>query len=113
MLWRARREAILSGLRKFYHIQNLIKGYQPAEPHYYLHAIGVREDKRGKGIGSALLRSILTRCDSEKANAYLESSKERNLDFYESHGFKVIGKEYIANDGPPIWFMLRQYSKSE
>ena len=32
-----------------------------------------------------------TRCDAEGIPAYLESTKERNVGFYERHGFAVVG----------------------
>ena len=39
--------------------------------------------------------------------AYLESTKERNVGFYESHGFAVTGRERIGLGGPPLWLMWR------
>jgi GNAT superfamily N-acetyltransferase len=59
----------------------------PSAPHYYLAVLGTRPDRQGHGLGSALLRPILARCDADGLGAYLESSKERNLPFYRRHGF--------------------------
>src|SRR5690606_31478065 len=47
----------------------------PHMPHYYLLGLGVEPDLQGRGIGTALMRPILERCDAEGVPAYLESSK--------------------------------------
>ncbi len=44
------------------------------KPHYYIPAIGVRPEFQGRGLGTALLRPTLERCDSEGLPAYLEAS---------------------------------------
>ena len=79
----------------------------PSEPHYYLAILGVAPEAQGQGLGSKLLAPMLERCDREGVPAYLESSKERNLAFYERHGFRVTGDMRFPLGGPPIWFMWR------
>ena len=37
------------------------------------------------------MQPVLERCDADGIPAYLESTKERNVGFYEQHGFAVIG----------------------
>ncbi len=78
----------------------------PREPHYYLAILGVEPAAQGEGLGSRLLQPMLDRCDREGVPAYLESSKERNLDFYARHGFRVTGEVRLAL-GPTLWFMWR------
>jgi GNAT superfamily N-acetyltransferase len=78
----------------------------PHEPHWYLGVLGTSPAQQGKGIGSALLRPVLERCDREGLPAYLESSKERNIPFYSRHGFRVTG-EITAPGGPTVWPMWR------
>jgi GNAT superfamily N-acetyltransferase len=80
----------------------------PAQPHYYLHAIGVRRDSQGMGLGSALLKHVTRRCDEEGLPAYLESSAERNVPLYERHGFEVTAELPIGRGGPPMYFMWRE-----
>lgn len=79
----------------------------PHEPHWYLSGIGTDPPVQGTGVGSALMRSRLARCDAEGMPAYLESSKERNVPFYRSHGFEVTRELTIPGGGPKLWLMWR------
>lgn len=79
----------------------------PDEPHYYLAVLGVDPAAQGQGLGSQVIRPMLDRCDREGVPAYLESSKERNLAFYERHGFRVTG-EVKLHLGPRLWLMWRE-----
>lgn len=79
----------------------------PARPHWYLSGIGIDPPVQGTGVGSQLLRSRLARCDAAGLPAYLESSKERNVPFYERHGFTVIGELTVPGGGPTLWLMWR------
>jgi len=54
-----------------------------------------------------LLQPILSKCDEEGIPAYLESSKESNIAFYNRHGFEVTG-EVKAKNGPTLWPMWRE-----
>lgn len=78
----------------------------PTEPHWYLAILGTATEHQGKGVGSALMDPILKKCDSEGIPAYLESSKESNIPFYNRHGFEVTG-EVHAKNGPTLWPMWR------
>ncbi len=85
-----------------------LRAHRPAEPHYYLFAIGVRARDRRRGLGSALMAGALARCDAERVLAYLESSKAANLGFYRGLGFEVTGRLSVAGDGPELWLMRRE-----
>jgi hypothetical protein len=56
-------------------------------------------------VGAAVAHA--DRIDSGGLPAYLESSNERNLDFYARHGFRVTGEVAIPS-GPTIWPMWRE-----
>jgi GNAT superfamily N-acetyltransferase len=81
------------------------------EPHYYLFAIGADPALQGRGVGSALLRPMLARCDAERMPAYLESSNPANVPFYKRHGFQTTG-EIQFTDGPLLTLMRRPPSVS-
>lgn len=77
------------------------------EPHYYLQAIGVDPNDQGKGVGRALLKPILQRCDVQNTPAYLETSTAKNVSYYEGHGFQVIQSLQMPDKGPKLWLMKR------
>ena len=52
---------------------------RPQEPHWYLATWGPTPIGSARGVGSALLQSVLDGVDAEGLPAYLESSKESNL----------------------------------
>ncbi len=77
-----------------------------APVHWYLAVLGTDPPARGRGLGSAALQPVLDRCDSTGVGAYLESSNERNIDFYARHGFRVMS-ELRLPFGPAMWPMWR------
>jgi GNAT superfamily N-acetyltransferase len=80
----------------------------PRQPHWYLVGIGTDPPAQGRGVGSELLRSRLTRCDAAGLPAYLEASKESNVGYYERFGFAVTQEVKIARGGPTVWPMSRR-----
>ncbi|MFZ5670039.1 MAG: GNAT family N-acetyltransferase [Pseudomonadota bacterium] len=72
-------------------VGELMGQFHPHEPHWYLSMVGVDPSRQGQGLGAALLKEGLARCDAEGLPAYLESSSPRNVPLYERHGFEVIG----------------------
>jgi ribosomal protein S18 acetylase RimI-like enzyme len=84
--------------------------FHPHEPHWYLPLIGADPVHQRQGLGSALLRHALARCDRDGLPAYLESSNPANVPLYERHGFKLIG-EIQAGSSPILYPMLRKGAK--
>jgi len=74
--------------------------------HFSLAVLGVDPRRQGEGLGSALMQPVLELCDRERLPAYLESSKERNVDFYARHGFRVTSELRLPK-GPAMWPMWR------
>jgi GNAT superfamily N-acetyltransferase len=75
-------------------------------PSWYLLGLATVKEHQGKGLGSALLSHMLTRCDTEGLPAYLESSNPRNVPFYARHGFVEREPIRFGDQGPvltPMW----------
>ncbi|MGH2608559.1 MAG: GNAT family N-acetyltransferase [Tepidiformaceae bacterium] len=90
-----------------FRIMNVLDENHPKEPHYYLPFLGVRRASQGQGLGSALLRAVLDRCDAKGLPAYLEATSEQNRRLYERHGF--VAKGELTVDGcPPLYPMWRE-----
>jgi GNAT superfamily N-acetyltransferase len=84
-----------------------LEANHPAEPHYYLPFVGVEPPWQGRGLGTALMRPVLDRCDGENVPAYLEASSPRNRVLYERHGFEVTEEFSLGPGSPPLWRMWR------
>ena len=77
-------------------------------PHYYLFALGVDPEHQGRGLGSAMLRAVLSRCDADGVGAYLEASTPMNARLYARHGFRVTEELTIAPGAPTVSLMWRE-----
>jgi GNAT superfamily N-acetyltransferase len=86
---------------------NAIEKVHPNEEHYYLEALGTRQDMQSKGVGSTVMRHMLDRCDTEGMPAYLESSNLRNVPFYARHGFETTGEIDVGKGAPTVTAMWR------
>jgi ribosomal protein S18 acetylase RimI-like enzyme len=95
------------------HLDDLLATFEkmgqahPQEAHWYLPMIGVEPNAQGKGLGSALMRHALARCDREKALAYLETANPQNIPLYQRFGFEVMGEIRIGA-APVMTPMLRR-----
>ncbi|HEX7142819.1 MAG TPA: GNAT family N-acetyltransferase [Nitrososphaeraceae archaeon] len=87
-----------------------MSSYHPNESHWYLPLLGVDPLYHGKRLGSALMQHAIVACDLDNKLAYLESSNPKNIQFYERHGFELLG-EIQVNSSPPIFPMLRKPRK--
>ena len=88
--------------------QRALEKYHPTGPHYYIRSVGVTPALQGQGLGSALMRPTLDRCDGDGVSAYLEASSERSAALYERLGFVHLGVLELPDEGPPVWPMQRQ-----
>lgn len=88
-----------------WHKLELAHPLRPA--HWYLAVLGTDPSAQGRGLGSAVLAPVLEQCDRDGVCAYVESSKQRNLDFYARHGFRVTEELRLVR-GPRAWGMWRE-----
>jgi ribosomal protein S18 acetylase RimI-like enzyme len=113
-LWRqfAALPSVLIRLRSRLAVASMTYGAllaaHPEQPHWYLSGIGTDPPAQGTGVGSSLMQSRLARCDAAGEPAYLESSKESNVPFYQRHGFRVTKELAVPGGGPMFWLMWRE-----
>ncbi len=92
---------------RFRAAEETMRRHRPTAPHFYLQGLGTDPPRQGEGLASEVMRPVLERCDALGIPAYLESTKERNVGFYQNHGFLVRECVPIPLDGPPLWLMWR------
>jgi len=92
---------------RFRAAEDTMRANRPSEAHFYLQGLGTDPPRQGEGLASAAMQPVLDRCDAERIPAYLESTKERNVGFYQGHGFEVVGCTPIPLAGPSLWLMWR------
>ncbi len=97
-----------TAVRRGMRLTEMMKAHHPEEPHWYLAVIGSDPQVRGTGLGQALMASRLDRCDAEHAPAYLESSNEANVPYYQRFGFEVTQELTLPEGGPTLWGMWRR-----
>jgi len=81
-------------------------GLRPSEPHWHLSRMGVIPEAQGMGIGGALLRQGLARCDADRLPVYLEATTRRSAAFFARHGFETTARISLP-DYPEIACMWR------
>jgi len=99
------------GLPRTLRALSYLESQFPGEPHWHLPFLGTLPEWQGHGIGSALMRPILERCDREGTPAYLEASTPRNRALYLRHGFTVLDEIRLPGGGPPLWRMWREAAR--
>jgi ribosomal protein S18 acetylase RimI-like enzyme len=77
-------------------------------PHYYLWGLAVDPRQKAQGIGAALMRPLLAQADAQKLPVYLETHDEKNIRYYQKHGFDLLYTTCIPKYQLPIWCMLRE-----
>ncbi|WP_085944873.1 GNAT family N-acetyltransferase [Actinoalloteichus spitiensis] len=88
-------------------VEEALAPYRPAEPAWFLATIGIDPSRQGRGVGGALLRPGLVAAEEAGSVAFLETSDERNVRFYQRHGFRVVAEVELPAGGPRTWAMRR------
>ena len=74
-------------------LENSIEG--TPYPHIYVDFLAVRDSKQDKGLGGQILDKLCAYADEEGLPIMLFTNGERQMSFYERHGFRLLG---IAED---------------
>jgi ribosomal protein S18 acetylase RimI-like enzyme len=78
---------------------------RPAERHWYLDHLAVDETRQGEGLGVALIEHGLAFARAAGEPAFLCTSRQGNVAFYERRGFVVEDAGEAPGGGPYVWFM--------
>lgn len=62
--------------------------------HHRLALLGVRPDRQGRGIGTALLQTHHRHLDTDGIPAYLEASSRANRKLYLRHGYEISDQPF-------------------
>ena len=76
--------------------------------HWYLMALGVDPQYQGQGVGSQIIQPVLELADAQHEQCYLETQTERNSQFYERHGFKIMSQKTMPDSEMTIFAMVRK-----
>lgn len=95
----------LSKVRRVLDRESKIKKTYRHKSYIYLWYIGVAPNEQGKGQGTAILNNLINISNKNKLPIYLETSVNKNVDWYHKHGFEL-------NDTIPfdvnLYSMVRQ-----
>lgn len=94
-------------LPRFQTLDSAFEQHHPAAPHHHLAFLAARPDRRGQGIGTALLRTHHARLDADGHAAYLEAADERSRALYAAHGYQTRAPLRLPDAGPVMWPMWR------
>lgn len=97
-------------MARFDAVYALTGGFQDKvpQPYWLLNIVATEPERRGRGAASAALAPVLERASAERCACYLETFEERNLAFYERHGFEVLCSARDDETGIRCWAMLRR-----
>ena len=95
-------------LHRFEALGELMQANHPRHrAHAYLPFVAVVPQRRGSGIGTALLRHRIATLDAGGTPAYLEASSVRSLRLYERVGFSRLPAPIELPGGPEMYPMWR------
>ncbi|WP_315096682.1 GNAT family N-acetyltransferase [uncultured Cellulomonas sp.] len=81
-------------------------GQLPDEPHALLHLLGVDADRRGAGVGGALVDASLAGLPPDLP-AHVNTTVDANVRFYEAHGFVHVSAVRLGARGPAMHALRR------
>lgn len=84
----------ISNISKVLSREAKIKKYHPKKL-IYIWYIGIDPDFQSQGMGSSLLKSVVELSEEKKLPVYLETSNERNLNFYNKHFFEMYNSLHL------------------
>jgi ribosomal protein S18 acetylase RimI-like enzyme len=85
-----------------------VADWRPDHRHFYLGTVATSPELQGHGLGGRVVRPMLEVADAENVDAFVETSSDANVSFYERLGFATVDHRVISSGGPDVWAMLRE-----
>lgn len=79
----------IGNIKKALQREATIKKGHPSTPFTYLWFIGTDTSEQGKGIGTALMKQIISDSEKQHRPIYLETSTIKNIPWYQKFGFQI------------------------
>jgi hypothetical protein len=98
----------LTGIRRAFKREWLIKDKQGKDDMLYIWFIGVNPLYQKQGIGSRLLEDLIQEADNQNIPIYLETSTRNNLPWYQQFGFEIYNQIEL---GYTLFFLRRLTSR--
>jgi ribosomal protein S18 acetylase RimI-like enzyme len=92
--------------RAYVECSNALRRQNSPDAYWYLWVLGVDSPYQGQGIGGRLIRPVLEEADASGTVCYLET--ERNLAFYERHGFRIMAEAVVPGLDVRTWSLTRE-----
>lgn len=87
------------------------KKYSLHKRYIYLQMVGVANEYQGMGFGSQLLDQLVQMSRAEERSIYLETETEKNVEFYQKFGFRIVKTITLPLIDYPLWIMERPLDK--
>jgi ribosomal protein S18 acetylase RimI-like enzyme len=88
--------------------QDLSIKYPDKNDYIYLWFLGTLSSEQGKGYGSVLLNHQFEKATEERKSIILETSTDKNVNYYQKKGFEVYGDLELGNCGDLRIFLMRK-----
>ena len=75
---------------------------------WYLSIVGIAPQFQGQGLGSSLIKPVLSKLDGLGIPSYLETFTSRNKRFYERLGYQDVSAFMEPVTGCEYWVMIRE-----
>ncbi|SDC98657.1 GNAT family N-acetyltransferase [Glycomyces harbinensis] len=93
---------------RFAHLDKLMEHHHPSEPHVYVALVGVRRERRGEGLATAMLDEVHAGLDRARTSAYLEAVSPETAALYGSLGYRTHARPFhLEKGGPALYPMWR------
>lgn len=107
LAWQLTRLSGPGSVSRSLRVDAAMRAKRPANPHFYLFAVGVLPEGRGRGLGRALILRMTDQADAWGLPCWLENTNPTNEPLYSGLGFEVVETFSPAPGCPPLTTMLR------